>query len=95
VRAREPTGDGGIPQPDQKGGQEHAGQGTGNCPYEGPSGTSGMITEHEKTRLDRRVAFITLMMKAASTPEMSVNFNRLHGVTTQKTAIFIAIRYCT
>jgi hypothetical protein len=34
-------------------------------------------------------AIIALMMEAVSTSETSVSFYRLHGVTTQKTAIFI------
>jgi hypothetical protein len=41
-----------------------------------------MLIELSKT-------FPRLMMEAASTSETSVNFTRLHGVTTQKTAIFI------
>jgi uncharacterized ion transporter superfamily protein YfcC len=32
---------------------------------------------------------IALMMEAARTSETLVNFTRLHGATTQKTAIFI------
>jgi hypothetical protein len=32
---------------------------------------------------------ITLTMEAARTTETTVNFYRLHGATTQKTAIFV------
>jgi hypothetical protein len=31
---------------------------------------------------------LALIMEAASTSEMSVNFYQIHGATTQKTAIF-------
>jgi hypothetical protein len=34
-------------------------------------------------------ALIALMMEAARTSETLVNFTRLHGATTQKTAIFM------
>jgi hypothetical protein len=33
--------------------------------------------------------FIALMIEAGITSETLVNFSRLHGATTQKTAIFI------
>jgi hypothetical protein len=37
----------------------------------------------------KRVKNSTLIMEAASTSEATVNFYRLHGETTQKTAIFM------
>jgi hypothetical protein len=46
----------------------------------------------EAARTSEKLAnfyLIALMMEAARTSETSVNFYRLHGATTQKTAIFV------